>query len=98
MWAVEAAEVAPVDPLELSPEALSRVRLGGIGRQAFEVEPLRRAISQKLVQEVAVVNRCRILENDHAAGDLTQQVLAKGDHMLRIESMILTVGVQLAFR
>jgi hypothetical protein len=90
--------VAQFDPFELLPEALPRVQLGGLGRQAFQVEPLRRAIGQRLGHEVAAMNWCPVPENDHAAVDLTQQVLEKGDHILRIESMILTVDVQLAFR
>jgi hypothetical protein len=62
------------------------------------VEPWRRAIGQTLVHKVAAVNRCRIPEHVHAAGDLAQQVLEKGDHILRIESMILTVEASLALR
>ena len=57
MREIDAAQVAQLDPFELLPEALPRVELRGIGWQAFQVEPLRRAIGQKLANDVTAVDR-----------------------------------------
>jgi hypothetical protein len=35
MWDVKTAYIAQLDPFELLPEALARVQLRGIGRQAL---------------------------------------------------------------
>ena len=56
------------------------------------------AICQKALDDVAAVNRRPIPNDDHAAGYLPQQMLQKGDDILRIDRMILAGEIQLAFR
>jgi hypothetical protein len=49
MWDVQTAYMAQLDPFALLPEALARVQLRGIGRQALEMEAWRRPIRQELL-------------------------------------------------
>jgi hypothetical protein len=54
------------------------------------VEALRRAIGQELFDHVTAMNWGPIPDEHHAAGHLAQQMLKKGDHILRVEGVILT--------
>ena len=96
MWDVKTAHIAQLDPFELLPEALVRIQLRGIGRQALQVEAWRRAISQELLDGMAAVDGRSIPDNHHPARDLAQQVLQEGDHIPRIDGAVLAVEVQLA--
>src|ERR671917_2601458 len=98
MRQVNTTDVAQLDPFELLPEALPRVELWGIGWQAFQVDPLRRAIGQKLANDVTAVDRGPIPDQDQAAGYLAQQVLQEGHHVRRAHRVILTLEIQLALR
>jgi hypothetical protein len=98
MGDVEAADLAPLHPFELLPEALARVELRAVGRQALQMEALRRALGQELADDVTAMNRGAIPDDDHAAGHLPQQVLQEGDHIHRVESAVLTLKIQLALR
>src|SRR5262245_55617482 len=96
MWDIEAADMASFNPFELLPKALTRVELRCIGWQAFQVDPLRRAIGQKLANDVTAVDRGPIPDKDHAAGYLAQQVFQEGHHVRRVHSVILTLDIQFA--
>ena len=95
---VQAAHIVELDAFELLPEALPRVQLRGIGRQAFEMEALRCAAPEKLFNDVAAVNRRAIPDDDHLSGHLAQQVLQEGDHIRRVEGVILTLEIEFALR
>ena len=43
----EAAHIAQFDAFEMGPEALAGIQLWGIGGEAFQMEPVRRAIRQE---------------------------------------------------
>ena len=58
MTQVETAHIPQFDPFELLPEALTRVQLRRIGRQAFQAEALGGAIGQEFLDRVATVDRC----------------------------------------
>ena len=81
MGEIDAAQVAQLDPFELLPEALPRVQLWGMGRQAFRVQPLRRPIRQEGLDDMTAVDRRPIPDDDHAAGHLTQEVFQEGHHI-----------------
>jgi hypothetical protein len=95
MRQIETAEIAALDPLQVCPEALSRVQLRGIGGQTLHVESRRRPIGQVILDDVAAVNRRSIPEDDHTAGHLTQEMFQKGDHILRIDWAVLAGEIQL---
>jgi hypothetical protein len=97
MWDVQTAYMAQLDPFALLPEALARVHLRGIGRQALEMEAWRRPIRQELLDTMAMMDGGAIPDDDHLAGDLAQQVLEKRDDVVRVDGVVLAVEVQLAF-
>ena len=98
MGDVEAADVVPLHPFELLPEALARVELRGVGRQALQMEALRRALGQELADDVTAMHRGAIPDEDHAAGHLAPQMLQEGDHIRRVHGAVLTLEIQLALR
>src|SRR5918992_3581380 len=95
---VDAAHVTPLDPLELWPEALARVQLWGIGWQALQMPSRRRAIGQALFDDVTARDRGASPDDDHPAGHLTPQVLQEGDHIRRVERVVLTLDIPFALR
>jgi hypothetical protein len=95
-WEIEAAQMAQLNPFELLPEALIRVQLRRIGRQAFQVAAVRRALGQELLDGVAVVDRRAIPDEEHPTRHLPQQVLEKRDHVIRVEGVVLAMEVELA--
>jgi hypothetical protein len=97
IWDREAAHIAQFDSLELLPEALIGIQLWGIGRQALQMEALRRPIGQKLPDRVAAVDRRAIPDEHHPARHLPQQVLKKCHHVVRVDGVVLAVEVELAF-
>ena len=95
---IEAADMAQLDPFELWPEAFTRVQLRGIGGQPLQVQPLCRAMHQELLEAMTAMHRGAIPDEDHAAWHFTQQVFQEGDHIRRVDGMVLTVEVPFALR
>src|ERR671923_820717 len=95
---IEAAQITELDPFELVPEALARIQFRRIRRQALQVKALRRAIGQELLDDTAAVNGGSVPDDDHAAWDFTQQVLQKGDHVGRVERVVLAPEIELAIK
>jgi hypothetical protein len=54
---IEAADVAPLDPFELFPQALARIEFGGIRWQALQVHPLGLAIRSPHIRKEPTVMR-----------------------------------------
>jgi hypothetical protein len=97
MREVEATHIAQLDPFEVGPQPLTRIQLGSIGREPFQMDAVSCAVRQKALDDTAAVNRSPIPNDDHAAGYLPQQMLQKGDDILRIDRMLLAGEIQLAF-
>jgi hypothetical protein len=97
MGQIGTADIAELDSLQVCPEALTRVQLRGLGWQALHVESRRRPMSQERFDGVAAVNWRSIPDDDQAAGHLPQQMLKKGDHILRIDRAVLAGEIQLGF-
>src|SRR5262245_27137864 len=97
MREVEATHIAQFDPFEVGPQPLTRIQLGSIGWEPFQMDAMSGAVRQKALDYTAAVNRRPIPNDDHAAGYLAQQMLQKGDDIVRIERMILAGEIQLAF-
>ena len=93
---IEAADVVQLDPVELFPQALARIQLRGVGRQALEMQAWRCAVDQELFDGTAAMDRRAIPDDDHPASHLAQQVLEKPDHVVRVDSTVLAAEVQLA--
>jgi hypothetical protein len=92
----EATHIPEFDALQMGPEALAGIQLWGIGGEALHMEPLRRAIGEELCNAMTAVDGRAVPDNHHLAGHLPQQVFEKCHHIVRIESTVLAVEVQLA--
>jgi hypothetical protein len=55
-------------------------------------------VGQELCDQMAAMNRGPIPNDDQTAGNLAEEVLQKGDHICRIEGMVLVEEVQFALR
>jgi hypothetical protein len=93
---MEAADMAEFDPLELWPEPLVGMQRRGIGRQALQVEAVRCASREELLDGLAAVDRRALPDHDHPARDLAQQRRENRDDVCSIESAVLAVEVHLA--
>jgi hypothetical protein len=82
MLEIEATDIAQFDPLEVSPEPLTGIQLGRIGRQPFQVNAVCRPVPQKRLDHLTAVDGGPIPDDHHAPGHLPQQMLQKGDHVL----------------
>jgi hypothetical protein len=81
MRQVNTTDVAQLHALELLPDALIRVQLRGIRRQALQMQALGCAVGQEGPDDLTAVNRRAIPNDDHLAGHLPQQVLEKGHNV-----------------
>jgi hypothetical protein len=98
MGEIEAAQIPQLDPFELLPETFARVQLRSIGWQAFQMQSLCCTVGQELFDHMAAMNRGTIPNDDQTAGNLAEEGLQKGDHICRIEGMVLVEEVQFALR
>jgi hypothetical protein len=94
----EAAHIPELDTFELLPEALARIQCRRLRRQALQVKALRRALGQELLDDTTAVHGGAVPDDDHAAWDFTQQVLQKGDHVGRVERVVLATEIEFALR
>jgi hypothetical protein len=65
MWEVKAAYIAQLDPFELLPQALARIQLWGISRQALQLEAVGRALGQEFLDHLTAMNRGAIPGKHH---------------------------------
>jgi hypothetical protein len=94
----KAAHMAEFDALEMPPETFTRVQFRGIGREALDVDALRGTMGEELLDDLTAMNRRSIPDDDYPTGHLTQQVFQKGEHIRRVDRVVLAVEVQLALR
>ena len=71
---VKTTQVSQLHAFELLLDALIRVQFGSVSWEAFNVQPLRRAIRQEVFADVTAVNRRAIPDDHYVAGHLAQQV------------------------
>jgi hypothetical protein len=85
-----------VDPTGRSElQALARVQLRSISRQALRLEALGRAISQEFLGHLTAMNRCTIPDEHHPPRYFTQQMLQKGHDIYGIDRSTLTMEYNL---
>jgi hypothetical protein len=92
----EAAQVPEFNALQVAPETLAWIQLRGIGGEPLEVEAMGGPIGQELLDDAAAMHRGAIPNDAQPARHFAQQVFREGDHICRVEGVILTVEVQLA--
>ena len=67
MGDVEAADMAQLHSFQLLPEPLAWVQLWSIGRQALQMQPLRRTMGEEISDDLTAVNRGPVPDDDQAA-------------------------------
>jgi hypothetical protein len=95
---VDTAHVAPLDAFELWPDALVRMQLRSVGRQALEVKALCRAVREALLEALTAMHGSTSPDAHQAAWDLTSQGLQKAHNISRSEGAVLAVAVELPLR
>ena len=98
MRPVNTTDVAQLHALELLPDALIRVQLRGIRRQALQMQALGCAVGQEGPDDLTAVNRRAIPDKHQPARHLPQQVLEKSYNVAGIQRMGLAMEIQLARR
>jgi hypothetical protein len=88
MREIEATHIAQLDPFQVGPQPLTRIQLGRIGREPLQMDAVSRAVQQKGLDHVTVVDWGPIPNDDHATGHLPQQMLQKRDHVLQIDRTV----------
>src|SRR3990172_10929108 len=66
--------VPQFDPLQVSPDALVGVHIGGIAGQGFEVDPPGASLGQEVPHGLAAMDRRAVPDHQQLSGDLAQQV------------------------
>jgi hypothetical protein len=79
---IGAAAVLELDALQVVPDALIRVQLGRIARQALQMQALGRPRRQEVLDRLPFVDGGPIPDDEHLAADLAQQHPQKADHRL----------------
>ena len=95
---IDATPVAPLDPVERLPEPLARMQFRGLGRQTRHMQAPCGTVRKARSDGVAAVDGSPIPDDDHAAGPLPQQVLQKGDDIVRVERAVLAMAGELTLR
>jgi hypothetical protein len=94
----KATHIPEFDTLQVCPEALAGIQFWGIGGEALDLEPWRGAVGQELLDEVAVVDRRAIPNDQKRARHLAEQMLQERDDIGGIDGLVLAVEIQLARR
>jgi hypothetical protein len=85
--------MAELTPVALLPEPLARVQLRSIGRQARQVQALRRALGEEISADRTAMDRRAIPDNDQAAAHLAQAVCKNADDVVSVNGVILAAEV-----
>src|SRR5258706_253316 len=76
---VAAAQIAPLDALEIVPDALVRVQLGGVAWQLLQVHASGTAPTQEVLDGLAAMNGRPVPDHQELATDLAQQHAQEAD-------------------
>jgi hypothetical protein len=79
MREVLAADIAQFDMLEVGPDALVRVQIGGVAGELLQPDASSASLGQELLHRLATMDRGTIPEHQELAGDVTAQVLQETD-------------------
>lgn len=93
-----AADVAQFDVLEVGPDALVRVEVGGVAGELLQADASGAALGQEVLHRLAAMDRGAIPEHQELVGDLAEQVLQEADDVRALERVLLHVQQQPAVR
>src|SRR3954451_4728564 len=78
---IGAAEVAEFDVLQIVPDALVRIQVGGVAGQLLQLEARRAPLCQEVLDEPSAMNRRPIPNHEQLAWNLAQEMLQKLDDL-----------------
>jgi hypothetical protein len=70
-----AADVAQLDVLEVGPDALVRVQIGGVARELLQADALGAFPGQEVLDGLAPMDRGAVPEHQELAGEMAEQML-----------------------
>ena len=86
---IGAAHISQLHSLQVVPDAFIRVQVWRIAGQSLQMDPFSTTIGQEVLDRLASVNGRAIPDHQQLAGDVTQQVLQKANHIRATESPLL---------
>ena len=85
----QAADVAQLDVLEVAPDALVRVQIGGVAGELFQADALSSAAREEVLDRLAAMDGSTIPEHQELAGDVAEQVLEEADDVGALVGVLL---------
>jgi len=79
---VGAAQVTQLHPLEIVPNALIWIEIGGIAGKGLDMYATRSAVGKELLDSFAFMDRSPVPDQKQLAGDMVQQVVKETDDIL----------------
>src|SRR5258706_4753234 len=95
---VAAAQIAQLDALEIVPDALVRVQLGGVAGQLLQVHASGTAPRQEVLDGLAAMNGRPVPDHQELATDLAQQHAQEADDIRRVVGTLLGLQEQAPVR
>src|SRR5258708_17334104 len=95
---VAAAQIAQLDALEIVPDALVRVQLGGVAWQLLQVHASGTAPTQEVLDGLAAMNGRAVPDHQELATDLAQQHAQEADDIRRVVGTLLGLHEQAPVR
>lgn len=92
---IPAAEVSHLHSFGVAPDSLFRIDLGCMAGEALQMDPLRRAFAQELLDKCAAVDGCSIPDGEQRARNMAEQVLQETDHLHARDRLLMDLEVEL---
>src|SRR5690606_28880903 len=93
---ISAAEVSPLNTLDMAPNPLYGMKLGGISGTPLQVDTSSGSLTQRLLDQLASVNHGPSPDNEQCARNLAQQLFQEGHHFRALDCMFVGLEVELA--
>lgn len=91
---IGSTKVLQFTPLEQIPDAFLRIQLGSVGWQAFQMDTLGPASSQKILDGLRAMNARPVPDHQELAWDFAQEQLQEAHHIWSLERVVLNVHDQ----
>jgi hypothetical protein len=89
MREVLAADVAQFDALEVVPDALVRIEVGGVAGELFQADAAGTALGEEVLDRLAAMDGSAVPDDQELAGDVAEQVLQEADDIRALVGMVL---------
>ena len=86
---VLAADVAQLDVLQVGPDALIRVQVGGVAGELLQADPSGASLGQEVLDRLAAMDRSAVPDDQELAGDVAQEVLEEAHDIRALVGVVL---------